>query len=54
MEFKLGLVRKVWEPPAISAIASAKREGTTTALTLLREETDLEASDRYFMLSDSS
>ena len=52
MEFKLGLVRKVWEPPAISAIASAKREGTTTALTLLREETDLEASDLDSMLSE--
>jgi len=52
MEFKLGLVRKVWEPPAISAIASAKREGTTRALTLLREEADLEASDLDSMLSE--
>jgi class 3 adenylate cyclase/tetratricopeptide (TPR) repeat protein len=52
MEFKLGLVRKVWEPPAIPAIASGKREGTTTAPTLLREETDSEASDLNSMLSE--
>lgn len=51
MEFKLHLVRKVWEPPAVPTIASAKREGTTTALTLLREETDLGASDLDSMLS---
>ena len=52
MEFKLGLVRKVWEPPAISALASTKREETTTTLTLLREEADLEASELDSMLSE--
>ena len=50
MEFKLGLVRKVWEPRAISPIASAEREGTTKALTPLREEADLGASDLDSML----
>ena len=50
MEFKLGLVRKVWEPPAIPA--SAKREGTSMAPTPLREEADLEASDLDSMLSE--
>jgi len=34
------------------AIAKAKREGTSTALTLSREETDLEASDLDSMLSE--
>src|SRR6202522_2535715 len=52
MECKLGLVRKVWEPPAIPAIASGKREGTTTAPTLLREETDSEASALNSLLSE--
>jgi class 3 adenylate cyclase len=52
MEFKLVLVRKVWEPRAISAIASAEREGTTKALTLLREEADLGAPDLDSMLSE--
>ena len=52
MEFKLGLVRKVWEPPAISAIARTKREGTVTALTSLRDEGDSEASDLDSMLSE--
>ena len=52
MEFRLGLVRKVWEPPSVSAIASAKREGTATALTLLREEADFGASDLDSMLSE--
>ena len=32
MEFRLCLFRKVWQPPAISAIASAKREGTKTEI----------------------
>ena len=52
MEFKLGLVRKVWEPPTISAIASTNPRRTTTALTLLREEADSGASDLDSMLSE--
>ncbi len=52
MEFKLGLVRKVWEPPAITAIARTKRERPTTALTLLPMDTDLGASDLDSMLSE--
>ena len=52
MEFKLGLVGKVWEPPAISAIASGKSEGTTTASPLLSEKADCEPSDLDPMLSE--
>ena len=52
MEFKLGVVRKVWEPQAISAHAGTKREGTSTARTWLREEADLEPSDLDSMLSE--
>jgi class 3 adenylate cyclase len=51
MDFKLGLVRHVWQPPSI-AIASAKPEGTTKELTLSREEADLRASDLEAMLSE--
>jgi class 3 adenylate cyclase/tetratricopeptide (TPR) repeat protein len=52
MEFKLGLVRKVWKPGAISMKASGKREGTTGAPTPSREKTDLEGSDLDSLLSE--
>jgi class 3 adenylate cyclase len=52
MEFKLGLVRHVWQPPTISAIASTSPEATTMALTQLRKEADPEASDLESMLSE--
>jgi class 3 adenylate cyclase len=52
MEFKLGLVRHVWQPPTISAIASTNPEATTMALTQLRKEADPEASDLESMLSE--
>jgi class 3 adenylate cyclase/tetratricopeptide (TPR) repeat protein len=51
MDFKLGLVRQVWQPPSI-AIAGARPEGTTKELTLSREEADLRASDLEAMLSE--
>jgi len=52
MEFKLGLVRQVWQPPTSSAIASTNPEATTMALTLSRKEADPEASDLESMLSE--
>jgi tetratricopeptide (TPR) repeat protein len=52
MEFKLGLVRKVWEPSARSAIASAKRERTRTAPALLPMEADSGVSYLDSMLSE--
>jgi predicted ATPase/class 3 adenylate cyclase len=52
MEFKLGLVRQVWQPPTISAIATTTPEATTMALTQLRKEADPEASDLESMLSE--
>jgi class 3 adenylate cyclase len=52
MEFKLGLVRQVWQPPTISAIASTNPEATTTALTLSRDKTEPGASDLEWMLSE--
>jgi predicted ATPase/class 3 adenylate cyclase len=52
MEFKLGLVRQVWQPPIISAIASTRPESATMARTLSREEADLGASDLEPMLSE--
>jgi class 3 adenylate cyclase len=52
MEFKLGLVRQVWQPPTISAIANASPEATTMALTLSRKGANLEASDLESMLSE--
>jgi len=52
MEFKLGLVRQVWQPPTISAIASTNPDATTMALTLSRKEADPEASDLESMLSE--
>jgi class 3 adenylate cyclase len=52
MEFKLGLVRHVWQPPTISAIASTNPEATTMALTLSRKEADPGASDLESMLSE--
>jgi class 3 adenylate cyclase/tetratricopeptide (TPR) repeat protein len=52
MEFKLGLVREVWKPGAISMKASARREGTIAAPTQSREKTDLERSDLDSLLSE--
>ena len=52
MEFKLGLVRHVWQPPTISAIASTNPEATTMALTQLHKEADPGVSDLESMLSE--
>ncbi len=52
MEFKLGLVRQVWQPPTISAIASTNPEAATMALTLSRKDADPAASDLESMLSE--
>ena len=52
MEFKLGLVRQVWQPPTNSAIASTNPEATTIAPSLSRKEADLEASGLESMLSE--
>ncbi len=52
MEFKLGLVRHVWQPPTISAIASTNSEATTMALTQLHKEADPGVSDLESMLSE--
>ena len=52
MEFKLGLVRQVWQPPTISAIAGTNPQATTMALTQLRKETDPGASELESMLSE--
>ena len=52
MEFKLGLVRHVWQPPTISAIASTNPEAATIALTLSRKEADPGASHLESMLSE--
>jgi class 3 adenylate cyclase len=52
MEFKLGLVRHVWQPPTLSAIASTNPEATTMALTLSRKEADSGATELESMLSE--
>jgi class 3 adenylate cyclase len=52
MEFKLGLVRQVWQPPTISAIASTNPEATTMALTLSHKEANPGATDLESMLSE--
>jgi class 3 adenylate cyclase len=52
MEFKLGLVRQIWQPPATSAIASANPTATTVAFMPARNGADPGISDLESMLSE--
>ena len=52
MEFKLGLVRHIWQPPTTSGLRSANPTVATTAVTPSCKEADLGGSDLESMLSE--